>query len=130
MPLVDHGGALLLITAGAQSERYAFMIERNERPGFLMDNRQQMPPPPEIVTLALDERARCLPCLAQKLRLLLSNPSEFRDRIRAGNLQPCPCWSYQRHAAVRRMHREVDILDRLARHQNRNLSQLDRLGHQ
>ena len=57
-------------------------------------------------------------CAAQ-LRLLLANPAELGDRVGAGHLQARRRRCDQRHAAVRRMHGEVDMLDVLARHRDR-----------
>jgi uracil-DNA glycosylase len=74
VPLMDHRRAFICIAARTHGQDDAFMVERNGRLRFPMDDGHQVPPPPEIVTLPLDELARCFPRLTLQLVLLLPNP--------------------------------------------------------
>ena len=75
MPFVHHVRAFLSITAWADRERDASMVERNERLGFPIDDGQKVPSSPQIMAFALDELARRFTGLVPEFRLLLANPA-------------------------------------------------------
>src|SRR5205807_57179 len=74
--------------------------------------------------------ARCLSGLPTKLRLLIADPTELGHCIGAGHFRARPLRRDKRDTSARRMHREVNMFDALARHGDGDLADLDRLCHQ
>ena len=105
------------------------MIELHGRLRVHFDHGQQIAPPPKIMALPLDILARSLACLRLQFRLLAANPLQPGHRIGARNLQPSARRRDQRDVPRRRMHRQVDVLDRLARYGDDHIAELNRLGH-
>jgi len=61
MPLVDHLCALRLVAPQPHRESDAFVVERDEGFGVSLDDAQEVPASPEVVTLTLDELPGRLP---------------------------------------------------------------------
>jgi hypothetical protein len=82
------------------------------------------------MALTLDEASGRFAGLALNLFLLLSNPTQLGDRVRSSDVDPRRFRCYQRYPAMGRMYGQVDVLDVLLGHQNRNFSELDSRAHQ
>src|SRR5262245_49111029 len=117
-------------TVGPYSKRNRAMAEPDRGLAVSFSHREQVASPPQVVTLTLDELPWCLPRLRTELRLLVSDPPELGHGIGAGHLGPCSLRRDKRDAAARRVHRQVDMLDVLARHRDGDLAELDCLCHQ
>jgi len=74
------------------------------------------------MALPLDELARRFPRLGSQLRLLLADPGEPGHRVGPGHLQAGASRCDQRHAACWRIHGQVNVLDLLARHGDRDVA--------
>ena len=116
MPFVDYFRPLCRGTAGTNSDTETFVVERYRRFGFPLDDREQVPPAPEIMPLPFDKLARGLTRLPTQPGLLFPNPTELGDGVGAGRFQPRGRGRAQCHATGRRMHGEMNILDGLAGH--------------
>src|SRR5262249_1446481 len=66
---------------------------------------------------------------AGEFSLLLGYPARFADDVCSGHIKARRSRCGQTYAAIRRMNREVDVLDILSRHNNRQLANLDRVAH-
>ena len=130
VPFVNDLGALGGIAAGANGDRDALVVERDDWLRVAEGDREQVPTAPKVVALPLNESARRLPGLAPELRLLASDPTESGNGIGAGHFQTGRSWGSQSDASIGRVNREMDILDVLSGHLNRKLSELDGLGSQ
>src|SRR5260370_659290 len=82
------------------------------------------------MALTLNELPRCFSGLATQLRLLIADPTELGYGIGAGYLRARSLGGDKSDAAVRRVDRQVNILDVLAGHGNGDFAELDRLCHQ
>ena len=65
----------------------------------------------------------------QAASLLAANPAQPGHRVGARHLQPSASRRDQCDVPGWRMHRQVDVLDRLARYGDDDIAELDRLGH-
>ena len=128
MPFMHDRLTLRPAAAGAHGERDAAVTEPHGGLRLFLPDGEQIAPSPEVMALALDELAGCLPRLPTQLRLLITDPTELGHRIGAGHLRARPLRGDKRDAAARRMHRQVDMLDVLARHGDGDLAELDRLA--
>src|SRR6516165_4814147 len=112
--------------AGAHGKRDAAVTEAHGGLGLFFLHRQQVAPSPEVMALTLDELTGCLPCLPPQLRLLIPYPTQLGCRVSAGHFRARTLWGDQRDSSVWRVHRQVDMLDLLALHDDGDLAELDR----
>ena len=130
VPFVHDRCAFGAIAALTHGEHDRAMTETDGGLCLFLSDGQQVAPSPEVMALTLDELPRRFSRLASHLRLLVLYPSELGDRIATGYLAARPVWGDKRHAPARRVHRQVYVLDVLARESDGNLAELDRLCHE
>jgi hypothetical protein len=127
---VENLGAFGLIAARAHGKRYPFVVQRDEGFGVPMHDCHEVPLPPEEMALAIDELPGRFARLIRQLFLLIPDPAELGDRVSPGYLQARRSRGRQGHPAMGWVDGEVDMLDILARHRDRNVAELNRLRHQ
>jgi hypothetical protein len=102
------------------------MIKRNGRLRVPFDDREEMPPPPEVVTLPLHIPGWRLPGLSAETGLLLANPSESGCSVRPRHVDPRIHRRHERDVTVGRMHCEVNVPHRLLGQLDHHVPELDR----
>ncbi len=106
------------------------MIQPDKGLYVLLNNGKQIAPPPQIVALSLDKLARCFPGLPEQFRLLVPDPADLGCRIGPGHFRAGRQRRNQGDAPARRMHRQMDIFDVLARHRDGYVAEQNRFRHQ
>src|SRR6266852_5236549 len=127
VPLMHDGFTLRPAATRAYRERDTAMAEADGGLRLLFPHREQVAPAPEIMALTLNELAGCLPRLLTQLSLLITYPSELGYRIGASHLGSRSPGCDKRHASTRRVHRQVDMDDVLARQGDNDLADVERL---
>lgn len=129
MPFLDYLFALGLVATGAHDECNSLVVQGDGRLRFPLGDGHEVSASPEVVTFPLDEPAGRFPRLASQFLFPIINPAQLGDRVCADNIKPRRDRRHQCYAANRRVDRQMDVLDVLPRHLNRNFSELNRLLH-
>ena len=77
MPFVHHFCALPTVAAWAHCERDTPVVQRNERLGFAVDDSEQVPATPQVVTFPFYKRSWGFTRLVPEFRLLVTNPGQL-----------------------------------------------------
>src|SRR5688572_813793 len=127
---MDDHSTLCHCGTGPHREHDRSMTQADGGLSLFLPNGKQVPSAPEIMTLTVDELPGRLSRLRSQLRLLVADPAELRYRVRSRHFRSCPSRGDKRDASIRRVDRQVDMLDVLATDGDGNVTQLDRLHHQ
>lgn len=118
------------VAAGAGEQGDAVIVESDALPAIAFDNREFVGAAPQVVRFALFKASGRRVGSCPHPVLLSADPLQPSDGERFDGVQSDGEWCGDGHAAVRRMHPQVEVPDAFPGHRDLDVTGKDRVSHQ
>src|SRR3990167_9494787 len=130
IPFIHDGSLFLLPSAGPNPKEHLAVLQFHAWRFVDLDWPEDVPPSPDVMAFQVQIFTRGFTLLSPKLFPLFFDPSEFRDREDANQVQTHPRWGGNPDSAGWRIDAEMDVFDVLQRHIHRDLAHFYLRDHQ